>query len=65
MSDFYAAFSKTESVPKSFLKLLAHSNLTINDMDLVVFHQANTFMLEQLRKYCKIPINQLIGNDLS
>ena len=49
-----------ESVPKSFRKLLSDSNLTINDMDLVVFHQANTFMLEQLRKYCMIPVNQFV-----
>ena len=43
------------SVPKMFKALLKRSGLSIEELDLIVFHQANKFMLEHLRKKMKIP----------
>ncbi|MEZ9539120.1 ketoacyl-ACP synthase III [Shewanella sp. 10N.286.51.B8] len=42
------------SVPKSFNDLLIKAGYEKDDIDYVIFHQANKFMLEQLRKKCKI-----------
>jgi len=42
-------------VPKSIKKLLEKSHLVLEDIDLFVFHQANKFMLDFLRKKSKIP----------
>jgi 3-oxoacyl-[acyl-carrier-protein] synthase III len=42
-------------VPKSVLALLERSGKTVNDIDLFVFHQANQYMLEHLRKKLKLP----------
>jgi 3-oxoacyl-[acyl-carrier-protein] synthase III len=42
-------------VPKSVETLLQRSALTIDEVDLFVFHQANKYMLEHLRKRMKIP----------
>jgi 3-oxoacyl-[acyl-carrier-protein] synthase-3 len=44
-----------EVVPKCVSQLLAKSSLAIADIDLFVFHQANKYMLEHLRKRMKIP----------
>ena len=41
-------------VPKLVKASLGKNNLTINDIDLFIFHQANTFILEFLRKKMKI-----------
>jgi 3-oxoacyl-[acyl-carrier-protein] synthase-3 len=43
------------SVPASVKEILAVSGKTMDDIDLFVFHQANKFMLEHLRKKIKIP----------
>jgi len=43
------------AVPKSVNALLARTGLTLDDIDLVVFHQANEYMLEHLRAKMKIP----------
>ncbi len=43
------------SVPTSVKEMLAVSGKSMDDIDLFVFHQANKFMLEHLRKKIKIP----------
>ncbi len=43
------------AVPASVTKLLAKAQLSLEDIDLFVFHQANRYMLEHLRKRIKIP----------
>lgn len=43
------------AVPRAFKDLLAKAQLTSDDIDLFVFHQANQYMLEHLRKKLKIP----------
>jgi 3-oxoacyl-[acyl-carrier-protein] synthase-3 len=43
------------TVPAHVTQLLAKAGLTLDDIDLVVLHQANQFMLEHLRKRMKIP----------
>ena len=41
-------------VPDMVEKILKKSNLTRNDMDYFVFHQANRFMLKSMQKICKL-----------
>jgi 3-oxoacyl-[acyl-carrier-protein] synthase-3 len=48
------AFTLRE-VPRSVQALLSRTGLNIDDIDLFVFHQANRFMLENLRKKLQIP----------
>jgi len=43
------------SVPKAVKALLEKSGLDMDQVDLFVFHQANRFMLDRLRKKIKIP----------
>lgn len=50
------------TVPRTVKALLAKADCTIDDVDLFVFHQANTYMLEHLRKRCKIPEDKFIIN---
>ncbi len=42
-------------VPRSVQSLLDKSRLTLEDIDLFVFHQANQYILEHLRERIKIP----------
>ena len=42
-------------VPDSVDAILAKAELGLDDIDLFVFHQANAFMLEHLRKKLKVP----------
>jgi 3-oxoacyl-[acyl-carrier-protein] synthase-3 len=44
-----------QRVPKLVASLLTKTSLSWDDIDLVVFHQANRYMLEHLRKSIKIP----------
>ena len=44
-----------ESIPKLISDTLIKSKLNHEDIDHFVFHQANGFMLEHLRKKLKIP----------
>ena len=44
-----------DRVPDLVNKTLEKNNLTKDDLDYVVFHQANKFMLNTLRKICLIP----------
>jgi len=47
-------------VPKSINNILEKHNLSMEDIDKFVFHQANKFMLDFLRKKVKIPENKFI-----
>lgn len=42
-------------VPESVEEILRKTGMTQEDVDLFVFHQANAFMLEHLRKKLKVP----------
>lgn len=46
-------------VPKCVLRMLDLTNLTVDDIDLFFFHQANLFMNEKIRKKCKIPAEKV------
>lgn len=58
-------------VPQSIKNVLTKQHLEISDIDLFVFHQANKFMLDFLRKKIKIPEDKFyinmhdIGNTVS
>jgi 3-oxoacyl-[acyl-carrier-protein] synthase-3 len=58
-------------VPQSVLNALQKHNLELNEVDLFVFHQANQFMLEYLRRKIGIPQDKFfvdmrdIGNTVS
>ncbi|MDY7991539.1 ketoacyl-ACP synthase III [Paenibacillus polymyxa] len=58
-------------VPSTIRSLLDKSGNTLEDYDHFVFHQANRFMLEKLRKVIKIPLEKFsynlenIGNTVS
>lgn len=49
-----------KQVPASVSAVLAKSGKTLDDVDLFVFHQANKFMLEHLRKKIKIPEEKFV-----
>jgi len=51
-------------VPKLIADTLEKNNLTLNDIDYVIFHQANSFMLDVLRKKIKIEKDKFY-NDIS
>jgi 3-oxoacyl-[acyl-carrier-protein] synthase-3 len=42
-------------VPETMKSILLKANLSISDIDFFVFHQANKFLLTQLRNLLKIP----------
>jgi 3-oxoacyl-[acyl-carrier-protein] synthase III len=44
-----------ERVPACVSRVLDEANLTAQDVDLFIFHQANGFLLEELRKAINIP----------
>jgi 3-oxoacyl-[acyl-carrier-protein] synthase-3 len=48
------------SVPMALADFLKRENTSIEEIDAFVFHQANSFMLEALRKKCKIPKEKFI-----
>jgi 3-oxoacyl-[acyl-carrier-protein] synthase-3 len=47
-------------VPEAVQRLLEKSSLSLEDVDLFVFHQANRFMLEHLRKRLGIPAEKFV-----
>ena len=49
-------------VPKMMKEVLAKNNLQKEDVDLFVFHQANKYMLEHLRKKLKIDEDKFFVN---
>jgi 3-oxoacyl-[acyl-carrier-protein] synthase III len=60
-----------ESVPAVFNQILEKNNSRIEDIDYFIFHQANKYMLDYLRKKIKIPEDKfyfdmlLVGNTVS
>lgn len=58
-------------IPQSIKNILEKNNLTLDDINLFVFHQANKFILDYLRKIIKIPEDKFyvnmkdIGNTVS
>jgi 3-oxoacyl-[acyl-carrier-protein] synthase III len=56
-----AIFSFTiKIVPRTVNQLLRKSNLSIDKIDFFIFHQANKFMLDYLRKKIKVPEDKFI-----
>lgn len=51
-----------EKVPKIVSNVLEKNNLNLNNIDFVIFHQANKFMLEHLRRKIKIPKEKFYNN---
>ena len=51
-----------ESVPKAVENCLIKNEITISDIDYVIFHQANLYMIEYLRKIIKIPKEKFYAN---
>lgn len=47
-----------ESVPSLVRQILEKNNLMQDEIDVFIFHQANKFMLEYLRKKIKIPVEK-------
>lgn len=60
-----------KSVPAALNKLLQKAGLNLEDIDLFIFHQANKYMLESLRKKMNIPEEKFyiyinnVGNTVS
>lgn len=48
------------SIPNVVNKLMEKSENSVDTIDFFVFHQANKFMLEHLRKKCKIPEHKFL-----
>ena len=59
------------TVPKLVDDILMKNNMTMNDIDLVIFHQANGFLLKVLQRKLKIPADKFyvyienVGNTVS
>jgi len=49
-------------VPRTVNELLEKANMAKDEVDFFIFHQANKFMLEQLRKKLKIPMEKFCIN---
>jgi 3-oxoacyl-[acyl-carrier-protein] synthase-3 len=48
-----------KEIPKVFNSILARNDISFDEIDLVVLHQANKFMLDSLQKKLKIPDNKM------
>jgi 3-oxoacyl-[acyl-carrier-protein] synthase-3 len=61
----------TREIPKLVMDTLSRNNLSIEEIDLFVFHQANKYMLDYLKRRLKIPDEKFylffdtIGNTVS
>jgi len=53
-----------QSIPRVVQNVLLKNNLTMDQVDYFIFHQANKFMLEYLRKKIKIPQEKFYNNIL-
>jgi 3-oxoacyl-[acyl-carrier-protein] synthase-3 len=51
-----------KTVPKLVAEILEKHNYTVDDIDLFVFHQASYFMLDVIRRKCKIPKEKFFVN---
>ncbi len=47
-------------VPPSVESVLVRAGVTLDQVDLFVFHQANTYLLESLRQKCRIPHDKFV-----
>ncbi len=52
------------AVPQLFNKVLEKNHTTLDAVDYIIFHQANKYMIEYLRKKIKIPENKFYLNML-
>jgi 3-oxoacyl-[acyl-carrier-protein] synthase-3 len=50
------------TIPKLIDDVLKKNNLEISDVDYFIFHQANKFMLDYLRKKLKVPTEKFYNN---
>jgi 3-oxoacyl-[acyl-carrier-protein] synthase-3 len=50
------------TVPQTVKETLKKNGVTMEDIDLFIFHQANRYMLDFLRKKCKIPAEKFYMN---
>jgi len=57
-------FSITEE-PKDVLNLLKYSKLDVEDIDYFVMHQANKYILKNIAKRIKIPMDKFLHNSFS
>jgi len=48
-----------KEIPKVFNSILTRNDISFEEIDLVVLHQANKFMLDSLQKKLKIPDNKM------
>jgi 3-oxoacyl-[acyl-carrier-protein] synthase-3 len=48
------------AVPRTMQELLTSAGKTLDEIDHVIFHQANKFMLDALRRKCKIPEEKFV-----
>jgi len=53
-----------EKIPVVVNNVLLKNSITMNDIDYVIFHQANKYMLDYLRKKLKIPEEKFYNNML-
>ncbi len=61
--DGWAVFNFTiGTVPKLVSDTLAQAEVEVNEVDYFLFHQANAFILEHLRKKSKLPTEKLLTN---
>lgn len=51
-----------DAVPSLMQKLLAKNNVEKNEIDYYIFHQANKFMLDTIRKVCMLPKDKFYVN---
>lgn len=51
-----------DAVPVMIKDILARNNMTSDDVDFYVFHQANMFMLNTIRKVCVLPKDKFYVN---
>ena len=51
-----------KAIPPLINKTLEKNNLRLEDIDYFIFHQANKYMLDYLRKKIKIPIEKFYNN---
>ena len=49
-------------VPKGVKEIAKETNTTLDDIDWLVFHQANKFMLNTIRKVCALPKDKFFVN---
>ncbi|MFC5047001.1 3-oxoacyl-ACP synthase III family protein [Aquimarina hainanensis] len=51
-----------KNIPQAVSQCLSKNNITLEDIDFVIFHQANKYILEYLRKKTKIPESKFYIN---